>query len=107
MPATRKQYSSVENRFQTPLKLPNLRTPGSKKQSNATTNNTLKQQQPSNLSTVVESNYSKVHPNGRICPICAKKMKIGQPHNHSNQQSYASQSGTGVKGAPYYQPMSL
>lgn len=65
----------------------------------------MKNQHPSNLSTVVESNYSKVvaNPNGKICPICAKKMKIGVPHNHSNHQSYsAQQSGPGVKGAPYY-----
>lgn len=38
LPQTRKQYSSVENRFNTPLRLPNLKTPGSKKNSTGTQN---------------------------------------------------------------------
>lgn len=41
--------------------------------------------------------------NGKMCTICAKKHRIGQPHNHVAQQ----QNDSGVKGAPYYQPMSI
>ena len=57
LPATRKQYQSVDSRYTTPLKLPNLRTPASKK--NSSGNPVIRQQYPSNLSTVVESAYSK------------------------------------------------
>lgn len=66
----------------------------------------MKNNHASNLSTVVESAYSKQHPvNGKMCTICAKKHRIGQPHNHVMQAQQRTDSG--VKGAPYYQPMSI
>lgn len=104
LPGTRKQYSSVENRFNTPLRLPNLRTPGSKKNSTGT-QNTIKQHS-SNLATVIESQYNGGKPGGagKLCHICAKKHKAGHAHF---QQAAQNQQSTGVKGAPYYQPMSL
>jgi len=67
----------------------------------------IKSQYPSNLSTVVESAYSKQHNHvggiGKICPVCAKKQRLGQSQN----AGVVPRGGSGVKGAPYYQAMSL
>ena len=109
-PGSRNEYSSVDNRYETPLKLPNLRSTGTKK--NSGTSNTSPLQYNANgntnLSTVVENAYTKnhVHTNGNICKICARKHRTGQQH-HSKNPSF-SQVGSGgplVKGAPYYQPI--
>mgnify|MGYP007118472979 CR=1 FL=1 len=60
-----------------------------------------------NLSTVVESVFSKhAHNqgNGKLCHLCVKKHRVGN-HNHSvNAGPHADSL---VKGAPYYQPIAL
>ena len=73
-----KQYNSVDNRYQTPLKLPNLTNPASKRSSNATSGG--HKQNQGHLSTVVESAYSRQNAavtNGKMCTLCAKKHRIG------------------------------
>ena len=55
-----KMDQSVENRFTTPLKLPNLKTPASKKGSNATSKN-----HHGSLSTVAENGYDFQYGNSK------------------------------------------
>ena len=102
----KKQYNSVDNRFETPLKLPNLANPASKRSSNAQSGGGKQ----GHLSTVVESAHSRANKiaassNGKVCQICAKIHRVGHPHNSISGPSHKTDSG--VKGAPYYQPMSL
>lgn len=91
----RKHHQSLD-RYQTPLKLPNLtgHYQNKKGQLNGIKNH------HNNLSTVIETTYARNQATNKICKTCARRVNgNNQDHHHHKDLMNVT------KGAPYYQQM--
>ena len=101
LPGTRHQYKSQEvGRFNTPLKLPNLKSPHGSKKNSSGTNATLKNHH-SNLTTVNENKQNAYDNYGHQKKKSNSRTITQQQHSGS----FGSHASGNLKGAPYYQQM--